>query len=271
MEDYFNDPVLRENMGRIKNKVMVISGKGGVGKSTVAANLAIGLYITNRKTGILDVDLHGPSMAKMLGSEGHKLYGNEHGKIIPVSIKGVKAISLASVLESPDSPTIWRGPMKTSVIRQFLRDVEWGKLDCLVIDSPPGTGDEPLSVCQLIPEIRGTIIVTTPQDMSLIDARRAIRFSQMLNIPVLGIVENMSGFKCPHCRKDIDLFKRGGGERMADEMGIPLLGKIPFSEEVVKDGDKGIPAVFQPEKSLAAREMMNIAGRLNRILFGDRS
>jgi len=247
------DKKLKENMSKIKHKILVLSNKGGVGKSSVAINLACSLSEKGFKVGILDADLHGPSVAKMLGFEGERLQGNSEG-IIPMSVSpNLVAVSMASLIETSDMPLIWRGPLKMMALKQFLGEVEWGNLDYLVIDSPPGTGDEPLSICQLIPELEGGIIVTTPQEVALNDSRKCVNFLKNLNIPILGIIENMSGLKCPHCGKNIDLFKSGGGEKAALEFDLPFLGKIPIDINMVNSTDEGKPYIFQYKNSETAQ------------------
>jgi len=243
---------LKEHISCIKYKIVVISGKGGVGKTTVAVNLAYGLAIEGNKVGILDVDIHGPNVAKMLGIEERKLKASKLG-IEPLEITpNLKVVSLALLLESKEQPIIWRGPLKMMTIKQFLADVNWGKLDYLIIDSPPGTGDEPLSVCQLIPDMNGALIVTTPQEVAILDSRKAVNFAKQLNVPILGIVENMSGFTCPYCKKEIDLFGKGGGERSASDLDVPFLGRIPIETEMVKSSDSGKPFVdFNKENPTA--------------------
>lgn len=201
------EKALSETLSRISHKLVVISGKGGVGKSTIAVNLAYGLAVRGQRVGILDVDIHGPNVAKMLGLDGQRLTAGPRGKMAPLEANTVKVMSMASLLEDPDSPVVWRGPLKMNAIRQFLTEIDWGVLDYLVIDAPPGTGDEPLSVCQLIPDMDGSIIVKTPQEVALLDSRKCVHFSKLLDVPVLGIVENMSGLICPHCGGRIDLFK----------------------------------------------------------------
>ena len=257
------DTAIKENMARIRHKIIIMSGKGGVGKSTVATNLAYGLISAGFKVGILDTDIHGPSLGKMLGIEGRFVQPSEKGPgLMPIEINGLKAITMASLLQDPDAPVIWRGPLKMGAIKQFLGEIEWGDLDYLVIDSPPGTGDEPLSVCQLIPEADGSIIVTTPQDVALIDSRKTVHFSQALKIPVLGIIENMSGFKCPHCGKPIDLFKTGGGERAAISMQIPFLGRIPIDPDIVETGDDGKPYIHDFAAAEAGKAMQKIVDKI---------
>ena len=233
---------LRENMDRISHKILVLSGKGGVGKSTVAVNLAAALVAKNFRTGLLDIDIHGPSVPKLLGIDSEKLTGTEDGRILPVDYgNSMKVMSVGFMLSSSNDAVIWRGPLKYSIIKQFLKDVTWGDLDYLIVDSPPGTGDEPLSVCQLIEKAEGAVIVTTPQDVALIDVRKSISFCRQLNMPVLGVIENMSGFVCPHCGKKSDIFKNGGGLDLAREMGVPFLGSIPIEPAIVQNGDAGIP------------------------------
>jgi ATP-binding protein involved in chromosome partitioning len=248
-------------LARIKNRILVFSGKGGVGKSTVAANLALALSLRDRKVGLLDVDIHGPNLAKMLGVEDKKLeITHESIKAVPIN-ENLKLVSMSFLLESPDLPVIWRGPMKMKVIQQFLGDVEWGDLHWLVIDSPPGTGDEPLSVAQLIPAT-GAIIVTTPQDVSVLDSRKAVIFAMELNLKILGIVENMSGMSCPYCGRRIDLFKTGGGEVAAAELNVPFLGRIPIDPRIVISGDEGKPfAVYQAD-SEAAKAFQEIVDKI---------
>ena len=251
---------LVENMTHIKHKLLVLSNKGGVGKSSVSINLACALSEKGFRVGLLDADLHGPSVAKMLGFEGKRLLG-ESGKIRPIQVKdNLFAVSMASLIDSPDTPLVWRGPLKGVAIKQFLAEVVWGDLDYLVIDSPPGTGDEPLSVCQLIPELDGGIIVTTPQEIALADSRKCINFLRNINIPILGIVENMSGFHCPHCGKKIDLFMTGGGEKAAQEFQLPFLGAIPIDVQMVRSADQGEPFVChykESKTSIAFNKIVN--------------
>lgn len=247
------DEKLKRNMSQIKHKILVLSNKGGVGKSLVAVNLACSLSEKGFKVGILDADLHGPSVAAMLGFEGKKLQGSSEG-IIPMNVSSnLVAVSMAFLIETSDAPLIWRGPLKMMALKQFLGEVEWGALDYLIIDSPPGTGDEPLSICQLIPELEGGVIVTTPQKVALLDSRKCINFLKNLNIPILGIIENMSGLKCPHCGKNIDLFKSGDGEKVALEFDIPFLGKIPIDINLVESSDEGKPYILQYKNSETAQ------------------
>jgi ATP-binding protein involved in chromosome partitioning len=227
-----------KTLARIKNRILVFSGKGGVGKSTVAANLALALSLRDKNVGALDVDIHGPNLAKMLGVEDKKMDISPE-RITPVQVnENLKLVSMSFLIQDPDMPVIWRGPMKMKVIQQFLGDVDWGDLDWLIIDSPPGTGDEPLSVAQLIPAT-GAVIVTTPQEVSVLDSRKAVGFAMKLNLKILGIIENMSGLTCPYCGRRIDLFKVGGGELAAADLGVPFLGRIPIDPQIVILGDEG--------------------------------
>jgi len=248
-------------LSQMKNRLLVFSGKGGVGKSTVAANLALALVRKGNTVGLLDVDIHGPNLAKMLGVEDKKL-DISSGAIKPVEVKkNLKLVSMSFLLQDPDLPVIWRGPMKMKAIQQFLGDVKWGELDWLVIDSPPGTGDEPLSVAQLIPAT-GAVVVTTPQEVSLMDSRKAVAFARRLNLKVLGIIENMSGMVCPHCGKRIDLFKEGGGQRAALQLGVPFLGKIPLDPEIVTLGDEGKAFIDIHPKSEASQAFMRVVDNI---------
>jgi len=257
------DRELNERMGRIRHKILILSGKGGVGKSTFAANLAVGLARAGHRTGILDVDLHGPSIPTLLGLAGSRLETDARGRVQPIKRDdGLAVVSIGFLLENKADPVIWRGPLKYNAIRQFLRDVDWGELDYLVVDSPPGTGDEPLSVAQLAGAGTRAVLVTTPQEVSVADVRRSISFCRMLELTVDGVVENMSGLECPHCGKTIELFGSGGGERLAGEMGVPFLGRIPLDPGVVGSGDAGAPFARDPEQSPAGRAFAAIAERL---------
>lgn len=232
---------IQNTMGRIRHKIIVMSGKGGVGKSTVATNIAVALASKGQKVGLMDVDIHGPSIPKMLGLDGNMLKGSETG-LAPIPYNdNLGVMSIGFILKSQDDAVIWRAPLKHKLIRDFLTDVQWGNLDYLIIDSPPGTGDEPLSVAQLLEDADGAVIITTPQDVALIDVRKAITFCRQVKIPVLGVVENMSGFVCPHCGKTSDIFKVGGGETMAVDMNVPFLGRIPLEPKIVDAGDSGKP------------------------------
>ncbi len=238
----------------VRHKILVLSGKGGVGKSTVAVHLALSLRRAGQRVGLLDVDLHGPSIPKMLKLEKARV-GMEGDLIAPVQKDGLRVMSIAFLLSDRDTAVIWRGPMKANAIEQLLRDVAWGELDYLVIDCPPGTGDEPLSVCQLVGDADGAVIVTTPQDVATANVRRSIRFCRDLNLPVLGVVENMSGYICPACGESTDIFGSGGGERMAAEMGVPFLGRVPLDPAMGKAGDEGTMASMRYRATEVGRAM----------------
>lgn len=241
VEELKEELALHNNISRIRNKIIVLSGKGGVGKSTVATNIAVALTLKGQKVGLMDVDIHGPSIPKMLGLEGNLLQGTETGLAPIVYTDNLRVMSVGFILRTQDDAVIWRAPLKHKLIRDFLSDVQWGNLDYLVVDSPPGTGDEPLSVIQLLENPDGAIIVTTPQDVALTDVRKAVTFCRQVKLPILGVVENMSGFICPHCGKTANIFKVGGGEEMALEMGVPFLGRIPLDPQLVEAGDSGRP------------------------------
>lgn len=256
------DKKIAATLSNIKNRLLVFSGKGGVGKSTVAVNLGLALSERQLKVGLLDVDIHGPNLAKMFGKEGQRLASAGDDRILPVLVtKNLSLVSMAFLLQDQNTPVIWRGPLKMKVIQQFLGDVVWGNLDWLVIDSPPGTGDEPLSIAQLIPAT-GAIIVTTPQEVALLDSRKAVNFARRLNLKIHGIVENMSGLICPHCGKQIDLFKEGGGETAAQELGIPFLGKIPIDPKIVESGDDGKPFIIHHPESEASKAFNEIVEKI---------
>jgi ATP-binding protein involved in chromosome partitioning len=248
---------LEKRLSGIKNTIMVMSGKGGVGKSTVSANLALGLAQKGYRVGVLDGDIHGPDIPKILGVENSTLMADEDGNIMPVkAFENLAAVSVGYLLENQDTPVIWRGPMKHSIMKQFLRDVNWGELDFLIVDLPPGTGDEPLSIAQLIKNVPGikapsAVIVTTPQDVALLDSRKSVEFSRALELKPLGIIENMSGFACPHCGESIDLFKVGGGQKAAHDLHVAFLGAIPIAPKIVQGTDDGIPFVSSDDNSAA--------------------
>lgn len=237
---------IRERLDRIGRKIMVMSGKGGVGKTTVTVNLANALVDLGYSVGVLDTDLHGPNVAKMFGVEDAVLLSDDGETFNPVVPReNLKVISLSFALEAPDTPVIWRGSLKNAAIKQFIGDVDWGDLDFLLIDTPPGTGDEQLTVCQTIPELAGSVIVTTPQDVAVLDAKRTVNFSQKLDVEVIGVIENMSGLVCPCCGNEIPVFGKGGGRRMAKEMGVPFLGAVPMEIDLMEAEDKGLEWVAQ--------------------------
>lgn len=227
----------------IRHKFLVLSGKGGVGKSTVAVNLAAALAEAGRRVGLLDVDLHGPSIPSLLGLSYVPRPGRGGG-IAPAQVaENLWAMSIQFFLPDEDDAVIWRGPRKYSFIREMLSAVDWGRLDCLVVDAPPGTGDEALALVELLGSGTGAVIVSTPQRVAVSDVRKAIGFCRTLDLPVLGVIENMSGFVCPHCGQTTDIFLRGGGEGMAAEVGVPFLGRIPMDPDVVEAGERGVPHV----------------------------
>jgi Mrp family chromosome partitioning ATPase len=252
------DERLKQRMARIKHKVLVLSGKGGVGKTTISVNLALTLAEKGYTVGLLDTDLHGPNVAKMLGADNAQLMSYEDG-IEPFEvIKNLKVVSLAMAGHGPDTPVIWRGPLKIGVIKQFLADVNWGELDYLVVDTPPGTGDEPLTVAQLIPGLDGSVIVTTPQQVAILDSRKSVNFSKQLNVPVLGVVENMSGLICPHCGKEIPIFGKDGGRIAAEEMEVPFLGAVPLEQDLMEAQDNGRHFILSAPDSLSSRALRKI-------------
>jgi ATP-binding protein involved in chromosome partitioning len=253
---------LKDAMGKIKHKIAIISGKGGVGKSTVTVNLAMAFAMQGKRVGVLDADIHGPSVPKLLGLEGRQVKTGPAG-VLPVDGPlGMKVMSIDFFLPE-QAPTIWRGPLKMRAIRQFLSDVVWGNLDFLFIDLPPGTGDEPLSVAQLLPDIDGVVIITMPSELSSSIVKKAITFAQRLNMPIIGVVENMSGFVCPGCGEKIEIFKSGGGKKMAQEAGVSFLGSIPIDPKVGVDSDKGTPFVLAHKDSAAAKAFMEIVKNLD--------
>ncbi len=245
---------IKEKMDKIDNKILVMSGKGGVGKSTVAANLAMSLALQGFEVGLLDVDVHGPSIPTMFNlSDPQQLQQSDKG-IEPIqALPNLKVMSIGFFLEHKDQPLIWRGPMKIGLIKQFLKDVNWGHLDYLIIDSPPGTGDEPLSVVQQIGKMTGGVVVTTPQEVASADVRKNINFARKLDLPILGVIENMSGFKCPCCDEITYIFKHGGGEKLAEEMEVKFLGRIPIEPAIAQACDEGKPYVAAYGKSDTAK------------------
>lgn len=259
---------LKRNMSQIKHKIAVISGKGGVGKSTVAANLAMAFSLHGYKdhVGILDIDIHGPCIPKLLGVKGRRCQSSPLGVLPVISPMGIKVVSMDFLVQSQETPVIWRGPLKMQAIRQFLSDFMWGELDFLFIDAPPGTGDEPLSVMQLIPEMDGTVIVTIPSEVSEDVVKKAVGFSRKMGIPVIGIVENMSGFTCPNCGMEINILGAGGGKRLADDLNVPFLGKIPIDPKICEEADRGIPFVVGHVDSSAAKAFKEIVKKVEDFL-----
>ncbi len=243
---------LRERMTRVKHKIVVMSGKGGVGKSTFTANLALAFSNKGYRTGILDADIHGPSIPKILGVRGRSMRAGPNGALPVNGPKEIKIVSMDFLLTSDETPVIWRGPLKDAVIRQFLSEIDWGELDLLLVDLPPGTGDEPLSVMQQIPGIDGVLLITVPSEVSQLVVRRAVGFVEKMGVPILGIVENMSGFVCPKCGEVTAVFGSGGGKKISDELGLPFLGSIPLDPRISEDSDEGRPFILERSGTPAA-------------------
>ena len=259
---------LEARMSKIKHKIAVISGKGGVGKSTMAVNLAMAFakHGYAHSVGILDADITGPCVPKIIGLHGQRLQVGPAGVFPAVGPLGIKVVSMDFLLPSEEAPVIWRGPLKMKAITEFLSDIVWGELDFLFIDLPPGTGDEPLSIMQLLPEMDGVVIVTIPSEVSQIVVKKAATFSRQLNIPIIGIIENMSGFVCPKCGTEVNIFKAGGGKRIAEELNIPFLGRIPIDPEICKDSDSGIPFIIEHMNSPATKAFMEIVKKVEGFL-----
>ncbi len=255
------EAAVKGSLERIKHKFIVMSGKGGVGKTSTSVNLAVALSKKGFKVGIMDVDLHGPDVPRMLGKQ-QLLDLNENRKLNPIDYsENLKVVSIESLTANKDEAIIWRGPIKYSAIQQFIGDVEWGELDFLIIDSPPGTGDEPLTIAQTINDARA-IIVTTPQEVSLADVRKSISFCKRVNMEIFGLIENMSAFTCPHCGELVDLFGSGGGEKTALASGIPFLGKIPFDRQLVACGDSGTSYQDTYPDSPVTKAYEQVAGKM---------
>jgi len=247
---------IKQNIKHIKHQILVLSGKGGVGKSSIAVNLAVWLSMQGKKVGLLDVDIHGPSIPKLLNLEGSKLQGGKD-KIEPI-LHGdtLKVMSIGFLIKDENAALIWRGPMKHNVIKQFVSEVSWGDLDYLIVDCPPGTGDEPLSIVQLLDKTDvGAVVVTTPQQLAVTDVRKCITFCRQLNLPVLGIIENMHGFICPHCNQKTDIFQGDGGQQMAKDFDVPFLGSIPIDSNMVPAADLGKPFIYFNNQSPTAQAL----------------
>lgn len=249
---------LRTRMSKIKHKIAIISGKGGVGKSTVAVNIAAVFAKAGNRVGILDADVHGPSVPRLLGLAGKQVKVGPPGAFPVLGPLGMKVVSMDFFLPGEKTPTIWRGPLKMRAIRQLLTDVVWGELDFLFIDLPPGTGDEALSIAQLLPEIDGVIIVTMPSELSRVVVRKSITFAQRMGMRVLGIVENMSAFVCPTCGDRFEIFQSGGGKKLAEETGVPFLGEIPIDPKISATSDKGIPLVIANPESPSSKAFQDL-------------
>jgi len=260
---------IKKRMKKIKHKIAIISGKGGVGKSTVAANLAMAFATRGyeKRVGVLDADITGPCIPKILGVRDKKLQAGPPGLFPAVGPFGIKVASMDYLLPTDESPVIWRGPLKMRLIQQFLSDIVWGDLDFLFIDLPPGTGDEPLSIMQLLPEMDGVVIVTIPSEVSQIVVKKAVTFSRKLKIPIIGILENMSGFVCPHCREQTEIFQKGGGEKIAKDLVVPFLGKIPIDPKICQDSDKGTPFIIKHPNSVASKVFMNMVKKIEVFLL----
>jgi ATP-binding protein involved in chromosome partitioning len=270
-QQYEQEQRLKLKLSKIKQKIAIISGKGGVGKSTVTANLAMALAMNGHQNevGVLDADIHGPCIPKMLGLKGHTLIGGPGGMLFPVVGKlGIKVVSMDFLLPNDEAPVIWRGPLKMRAIQQFLSDVTWGELDYLLVDLPPGTGDEPLSVMHLIPDMDGVIIVTMPSEVSESVVKKSVTFAKQIGVPVIGIIENMSGFVCPDCGATIDVFKAGSGKRIADDMAIPYLGSIPLDPKICTDSDGGLSFIVENKNSPATQAFSEIVKKIEQFLQG---
>jgi Mrp family chromosome partitioning ATPase len=261
------DIAITRSLGKIRHKILVMSGKGGVGKSTVAVNLALGLAKKGYKVGLMDVDLHGPDVCRMLDLNEPVGLRQSANSLVPPLIynENVKVVSLEYMMKDRDEAIIWRGPLKIQAIRQFVADMDWGELDYLVIDAPPGTGDEPLSVAQTVPNVQA-VVVTTPQAVALADVRKSINFCRTVEMPIIGVVENMSGFICPHCQKTVDIFSSGGGEKTARDFELPFLGKVPMDPRVVIGGDSGQPYLSSDEDSPAVQAFTAVVDAVERRL-----
>jgi ATP-binding protein involved in chromosome partitioning len=258
------DLMLADTMLRIQNTLMILSGKGGVGKSTVAVNLAAGLAASDRQVGLLDIDLHGPSVPTMLKLDSSKTPGSSEKGLVPVRYNdNLKVMSIEFVVgDQAHEAVIWRGPMKHRMIHQFISEVDWGELDFLIVDAPPGTGDEPLSICQMAPPRSQAIIVTTPQQVALRDVKKSIRFCRNLEMPIFGIIENMASFICPDCGAQHDIFKTGGGEKLARETGYKFLGRLPIDPRMVTAADDGKPFVLEYPTEAATRAFDEIVAQI---------
>ncbi len=251
-----------KRMKSVKYKIVIMSGKGGVGKSTVAVNLATALAMRGHQVGILDADIHGPDIPKMLGLEGERMMGSEAGLAPVLGPLNIRTASMGFLIQDPDTPIIWRGPLKMKAISELLSNVTWGSLDFLIIDLPPGTGDESLSVMQLLPELEGVIIVVTPQEVALLDSRKAVMMVKKMKIPVLGLIENMSGFYCPHCGERTDIFGSGGGRDAAKELNLRFLGALPFDHRAMQLSDEGKPFIAASPDTPLSKAFDEIVERL---------
>lgn len=263
--------LVNHRMNDIKYKIIVGSNKGGVGKSTVTTNLAIALAENGNKVGLADADLHGPNLPKLLGAESVRLRADDDG-IAPYETRnGVKVASLGFLIEDPNMHIAWRDAVKYDFIIELLGNIRWGKLDYLLIDLPPGTGNEQITIIDFIGEVDGCIVVTTPQDLALLDARKMISFARDSNVPIIGIIENMSTMTCPHCQGEIDVFKKGGGKKLAEELVLPFLGSIPLDPEVAIRSDSGEPLVLSRPDSIPAKKFIELAENCHKFLHPSES
>jgi ATP-binding protein involved in chromosome partitioning len=266
-EEYTKEQKIKQQLKKIKYKIAVISGKGGVGKSTVTANLAMSYAMQNQRVGILDADIHGPCIPKMLGLKGQTLKGNVVGELSPVTGRlGIKVASMDFLLKNDETPVIWRGPLKMRLIQQFLSDINWGELDFLFIDLPPGTGDEPLTVMQLIPDMDGVVIVTMPSEVSEAVVKKSVTFAKQVGVPIIGIIENLSGFICPDCGAKVNIFRTGGGKRIAEDLSVPYLGSIPIDPNICNESDNGLSFIAENKTSAATKAFMEIVKKIEDFL-----
>jgi ATP-binding protein involved in chromosome partitioning len=266
-EQHEKEQKIKQQLKKIKYKIAIISGKGGVGKSTVTANLAMAFAMQGKRVGVLDADIHGPCIPKMLGLKGKTLKGTPDGALLPVTGSlGIKVASMDFLLKNDETPVIWRGPLKMRLIQQFLSDISWGELDFLFIDLPPGTGDEPLTVMQLIPDMDGVVIVTMPSEVSEAVVKKSVTFAKQIGVPIIGIIENLSGYVCPDCGKKTDIFKAGGGNRMAQDLSVPYLGNIPIDPNVCDNSDSGTPFIAANPNQPTAKAFTEIVKKTEQFL-----
>jgi len=255
------EEAIQKKLEKIGHTFVILSGKGGVGKSTIACNLAIALSQREKRTGLLDIDIHGPSIPKLLGLNG-RYPKVEDEEIIPIESNGVKVMSIGFLLNDTKTPVIWRGPLKANMIKEFLQSVKWGELDFLVVDSPPGTGDEPLSIAQYMEGKASAIVVTTPQDVATIDVEKCVTFCNAVKLPIEGVIENMSGFVCPKCKEVTYIFSQGGGRRLCEKFGIEYLGSIPIEPEIVRSGEEEKPYILYNSNSESAKSFLKIVDKI---------
>ncbi len=264
-KEVHNKNIIADRMAKVKHKVLVMSNKGGVGKSTVSANLAASLALKGYRVGIADADIHGPNIPKMFGAEGKRLRITDAG-IQPYEAFNLKIASIAFLMEGTDEPIVWRDVWKYDFLQQLFGSFNWGELDYLIVDLPPGTGNESITTIELVNKVGGVVIVTTPQDVALLDSRRSVTFSKINNLPIIGIIENMAGLTCPHCGKDVEVFKIGGGERAAVEMGVPFLGRIPIDPMIAVKADSGEPYIIAYPDSPVGRIFQEIVDRCDKFV-----